>query len=196
MNSILLVDIITKQAPFLLIATTGYIITIIIIKILRKDLSELYKFLIKGLAEMLIAATIPMLIEIYNIIILALSSTSSLTTITHIPLFQSNIAILSLPALFSLSILTLLGIVLLFMESERFLSLPLKEMGELNIITKVISIISFILTIILIYSILFLVIFPTNITLINTIVNISQAYLFVIVFDIFFNVLANTVVIN
>jgi hypothetical protein len=79
---------------------------------------------------------------------------------------------------------------ILFMEGERFELQLIKEVENTNINNlekigiKVLDATSFILSIILVYSILLLAIFPINMTLINTIMNISQLYILIIVFNI------------
>ena len=67
-------------------------------------------------------------------------------------------------------------------------SININNLGKVAI--KILDIVSFILSIILVYSILLLAIFPINMTLINTILIISQVYLYIIAFDIIFSILA------
>jgi hypothetical protein len=80
------------------------------------------------------------------------------------------------------------------MESERFVSPLIKEIENVNInnlekiAIKLLDVTPFILSISLVYSILFLAIFPTSMTLINTILIISQVYLYIIIFDIIFSI--------
>jgi hypothetical protein len=186
MNLLNLLNTFTEQAPFLLIITALYIITIIYIKVLKKEIYKLSTYIIRGISKILIVSIIPTLIIIYYSIIAATSFVSSSVTSSS----------LSLLAIISLNVSILLGIVILFMESERFISSLTKEIENLNInnwekITiKLLNVIQFILSIILIYSILFLAIYPTNIILINIILIISQVYLFMIIFDMIFSILA------
>ncbi len=154
MNPINLLSTFTEQAPFLLIITALYIITTIYIRLSKKEVSKISTYIIRGISKILIVSIIPMLAIIY----------SSIITAT-----------LSLSAIISLGVSILLGMAILFMESERFISPLTKEIENLSInnwekiAIKLLDIIQFILSIILVYSILFLAIYPTNMTLINTI---------------------------
>jgi hypothetical protein len=175
MNPINLLNTFTKQVSFLLIITALYIITTIYIRLSKKEVSKISTYIIRGISKILIVSIIPMLAIVY----------SSIITAT-----------LSLFAIISLNVSILLGIAILFMESERFVSPLTKEIENLNInnwkkiAIKLLDIVQFILSIILVYSILFLTIYPTNMILINTILVIPQVYLFMITFDMIFSILA------
>ncbi len=175
MNPINLLNTFTKQVSFLLIITALYIITTIYIRLSKKEVSKISTYIIRGISKILIVSIIPMLAIVY----------SSIITAT-----------LSLFAIISLNVSILLGIAILFMESERFVSPLTKEIENLNInnwekiAIKLLDIVQFILSIILVYSILFLTIYPTNMILINMILVIPQVYLFMITFDMIFSILA------
>jgi hypothetical protein len=196
MSLLSLLDTFTKQAPLFLIVTTAYIISAIIIRVLKKNISSISAYIMKGLAKVLMVSTIPMLITIYSSAIVVNSFVSSLSNITNVQMPGATNLLLSLPAIFSLGVSIILGVAILFMESERFVSPLTKEIENVNInnlekiAIKLLDIVPFILSIALVYSILFLAIFPTNMTLINTILIISQVYLYIIVFDIIFSILA------
>jgi hypothetical protein len=189
MNLLNLLDSYRIVSIGFLFMITFYII-IISIKILEKGSFKIFDSFARGFARILIVSVISILITIYSIIITTTSFISSLTTITNIQISGNTSLSLSLIVIISLSILVLLGIAILFMESERFVSPLTKEIENLNInnlgkiAIKLLDIAPFILSIILAYSILFLVIYPTNMTLINTILSISQVYLYIIIFDI------------
>jgi hypothetical protein len=174
-NPINLLNTFTKQVSFLLIITALYIITTIYIRLSKKEVSKISTYIIRGISKILIVSIIPMLAIVY----------SSIITAT-----------LSLFAIISLNVSILLGIAILFMESERFVSPLTKEIENLNInnwekiAIKLLDIVQFILSIILVYSILFLTIYPTNMILINMILVIPQVYLFMITFDMIFSILA------
>jgi len=196
MSLLSLLDTFTEQAPIFLIAITAYIISAIVIRILKKDISQISAYIMKGLAKVLMVSTIPLLITIYSSAIVVNSFVSSLSNITSIQMPGATNLLLSLPTIFSLGVSIILGIAILFMESERFVSPLTKEIESINInnlgkvAIKILDIVSFILSIILVYSILLLAIFPINMTLINTILIISQVYLYIIAFDIIFSILA------
>jgi len=190
MNPLNILNTFVGQAPLFLIAITAYIISAIIIRILKKNISQISAYIMKGLAKMLIVSTIPLLITIYSSTIAVNSFVSSLTNVTNVQIPGATNLLLSLPTVFSLGVSIILGIAILFMESERFVSPLIKEIQNANInnlekaAIKILDIASFILSIILVYSILLLAIFPTNITLINTLIGIPQIYIFIIVFDL------------
>ena len=190
MSLLSLLNTFTEQAPLFLIAITAYIIAVIIIRVLKKRVSQISAYIMKGLAKMLMVSTIPMLITIYSSAIVVNSFVSSLSNITNVQMPGATNLLLSLPAIFSLGISIILGVAILFMESERFVSPLIKEIENTNInnlgkvAIKLLDIVPFILSITLVYSILFLAIFPTNMTLINTIISIPQIYLYIIAFDI------------
>ena len=175
MNPINLLNTFTKQAHFFLIITALYIIAIIYIRLSKKEACKLSTYIIRGISRILIVSVIPMLAIVY----------SSIITAT-----------LSLSAIISFNIFILLGIAILFMESERFASPLTKEIENLNInnwkkiVIKLLDVVQFILSIILVYSILFLAIYPTNMILINTILVIPQVYMYIIAFDTIFFILA------
>jgi hypothetical protein len=165
MNLLDISNIFIKQAYLFLILLAVYIINVIIIRVLKKEMSKAYSYIIKGIIRLIIVSVIPALIIIYSSIIVT-----------------TNIL-----AIFSF----IISIIILLMESERFVSPLIKEVENANInnlgkvAINLLDIVPFILSIILTYSTLFLVIYPTNMTLINVIINISQLYLYIIVFDIF-----------
>jgi hypothetical protein len=195
MNLLNLLNTFTEQAPIFLVITTIYIIATIFIKVSKKEISAVSSFIIGGIAKLLIVSLIPTLIAVYSSIMAAMSFVSSSTTITNIQISGTTSSLLSLSAIISLGASIILGIAILFMESERFVSPLIKEIESLNvnnlgkIAIKLLNIVPFILSIILIYSILSLAIYPTNMTLINTILIISQVYLYIIIFDIAFSIL-------
>jgi len=192
MNPLDILNTFTGQAPIFLIAITAYIISAIIIRILKKNISQISAYIMKGLTKVLIVSTIPLLITIYSSAIAVKSFISSLSNVTNVQIPGAINLLSSLPAIFSLGVSIILGIAILSMESERFVSPLTKEIESANInnlgkvAIKILDIASFILSIILVYSILLLAIFPTNMTLINILISIPQIYLFVIVFDISF----------
>ena len=195
MSLLSLLNTFIEQAPLFLIVTTLYIIATIFVKISKREMSKISNYIIKGISKILIVSLVPILITVYSSIIAAISFVSSSTTITNINITGTANSLLSLSAIISLSISIILGIVILFIESERFISPLTKEIENTNInnlgkvAIKILDIASFILSIALVYSTLFLAIFPTNMTLINTIITIPQIYLFIIVFDIIFSIL-------
>jgi len=194
-----ILNIFTKQVPSFLIIVTGFIAAIIFVRLSKKGWSELSKIIINRITKILIASIIPMLTKIYLFILATLSFLSKLIIKFNIYISQKDFLILSLPAIFSLGILILLSVVILFIESERFVSLS-KEIENFEdwrkIAIKIFDNIPFILAIILAYSAILLAIFPTDITLINTISIIIQIYIFIIALDIGFFVLAKSVVID
>jgi len=179
----------TEQTPLFLILITAYIISAIIIRVSKKEVSKISNFIINGIVRLLIVSTIPMLIAIY-------SSMIAINNITNIHIFGTVNSLSSLSVIFSLGISIILGIAILFMESERFVSPLIVENININnlgkIAIKLLDIVPFILSIILIYSILFLAIYPTSMVLIDTILSISELYLFIIVFDVIFSIIAFT----
>jgi len=187
MSLLSLLNTFTEQAPLFLIVITIYIIITIIMRISKKEVSKISNFIINGIVRLLIVLTIPTLITIY-------SSMIAINNITNIYIFGTVNSLSSLSAIISLGVSIILGIAILFMESERFVSPLIVENVNINnlgkVAIKLLDIIPFILSIVLIYSILFLVIFPTNIILISTIFIISQVYLYIIAFDIIFFILA------
>ena len=196
MSLLSLLNTFIEQAPLFLIVTTLYIIATIFVKISKREMSKISNYIIKGISKILIVSLVPILITVYSSIIAAISFVSSSTTITNINITGTANSLLLLSAIISLGVSIILGIAILFIESERFVSPLIKEIENTNInnlgkvAIKILDIASFILSIILVYSILFLAIFPTNMTLINTIIAIPQIYLFIIVFDIIFSILA------
>jgi len=180
MNPLDILNTFTKVAPFFLIPITAYIISTIITRVLKKEVSKAYNYIIKRTAELYIVSIIPVFITIY----------SSITNITNIYILETINPLSSLLAIISFFASITLGIAILSMESERFVSPLIKEIENMNInnlgkvVIKLLDIISFILSIILVYSILLLTIFPTNVTLINIITNIPRVYLYIIIFDI------------
>ena len=189
MSLLSLLNTFTEQAPLFLIVITAYVISAIIIRISKKEVSKISNFIINGIVRLLIVSTIPMLIAIY-------SSMIAINNITNIHIFGTVNSLSSLSVIFSLGISIILGIAILFMESERFVSPLIVENVNINnlgkIAIKLLDIVPFILSIILIYSILFLAIYPTSMVLIDTILSISQLYLFIIVFDVIFSIIAFT----
>ena len=160
MNPIDLFSIFTQQVPFFLIMITIYIIATIFIKVSKKDISKESSLLMYGIAKILIVLIIPML----------------LLTYLYAPVI-------------------ILGIAILFMESGKSkISLLAKDIESINnttvgkITTKLLEILPLALSIVLVYSILFLAMFPVNITLINIILNVIQIYLIVIIMEISFYV--------
>jgi hypothetical protein len=193
MNPLDLLNMFTEQVPIFLVMTTLYIISIIVVRVLKKELSQISTYLVRGIAKIFIVSIIPILISTYSSIITATSFVSSLTTITNIQISEPTGSLLLL-AIISLGISILLGMAILFIESERFMS-PLKienlninNLGKIAI--KLLNIVPFILSMILVYSILFLAMYPTNMTLIGIILSVSEVYLYIIVFDIIFSTLA------
>jgi len=189
MSLLSLLNTFTEQAPLFLIVITAYVISAIIIRISKKEVSKISNFIINGIVRLLIVSTIPMLIAIY-------SSMIAINNITNIHIFGTVNSLSSLSVIFSLGISIILGIAILFMESERFVSPLIVENININnlgkIAIKLLDIVPFILSIILIYSILFLAIYPTSMVLIDTILSISELYLFIIVFDVIFSIIAFT----
>lgn len=177
-----------KDIFLILIIITFYIIATIITRILKTSITEISKLIIKGLVRLFIVSTVPILLSAYSFIITTASFVSQLTTITNIHIIGTSL--LSLLAIIILSISIILGIAILFIESERFISPLSKEIEDINlnnlekIAIKLLDIVPFILAIIIIYGILFLAIYPTNMTLINIILNILQVYIFIIIIDI------------
>ena len=196
MSLLSLLNTFTEQAPLFLIVTTLYIIATIFVKISKKGISKISNYIIRGISKILVVSLIPILITVYSSIMAAISFVSSSATITNINITGTANSLLSLSAIISLGVSIILGIAILFMESERFVSPLIKEIENTNInnlekiAIKLLDIVPFILSIALVYSILFLAIFPTNMTLINTILIISQVYLYIITFDIIFSILA------
>jgi len=196
MSLLSLLNTFIEQAPLFLIVTTLYIIATIFVKISKREMSKISNYIIRGISRILIVSLVPILITIYSSIIAAISFVSSSTTITNINITGTANSLLSLSAIISLGVSIILGIAILFIESERFISPLTKEIENTNInnlgkvAIKLLDIASFVLSIALVYSTLFLAIFPTNMTLINTIIAIPQIYLFIIVFDIIFSILA------
>jgi len=196
MSLLSLLNTFTEQAPLFLIVITLYIIATIFVKISKKGISEISNYIIRGISRILIVSLIPILITVYSSIMAAISFVSSSATITNINITGTANSLLSLSAIISLGVSIILGIAILFMESERFVSPLIKEIKNVNInnlkkiAIKLLDFVPFILSIALVYSILFLAIFPTNMTLINTILIISQVYLYIIAFDIIFSILA------
>ena len=133
MSLLSLLDTFTEQAPIFLIAITAYIISAIVIRILKKDISQISAYIMKGLAKVLMVSTIPLLITIYSSAIVVNSFVSSLSNITSIQMPGATNLLLSLPTIFSLGVSIILGIAILFMESERFVS-PLTKEIELSLI--------------------------------------------------------------
>jgi len=180
MNPLDILNTFIKVIPFFLIPITAYIISTIITRVLKKEVSKAYNYIIKRTAELYIVSIIPVFITIY----------SSITNITNIYILETINPLSSLLAIISFFASITLGIAILSMESERFVSPLIKEIENMNInnlgkvVIKLLDIISFILSIILVYSILLLTIFPTNVTLINIITNIPRVYLYIIIFDI------------
>jgi len=197
MNPLDMLNTFVGQALLFLIVTTAYIISAIVIRILKKNISQISSYIMKGLAKVLIVLTIPLLITIYSSAIAVNSFVSSLSNITNINIAGAANLLLSLPAIFSLGVSIILGIAILFMESERFVSPLTKEIQNANInnlekvAMKILDIASFVLSIILVYSILLLAIFPANMILINTLIAIPQIYLYIIVFDIIFSIIVS-----
>ena len=191
MNPLDLLNIVTKQVPFLLIITTLYIISTIFIRILAKKISEIFTYTIEGLTKIFIVSSISSLIDIYYHVV---NITSFASSLNNIQIFEATSSSLSLLAIISLSAPIILGIIILFMESKRFISPLIIENTNINnlekIAIKLLNIISFVLSITLIYSVLFLAIFPTSMALINIIMIISQVYLYIIMFDIIFSIIA------
>ncbi len=75
MNPINLLNTFTKQAPFFLIITALYIITIIYIRLSKKEIYKLSTYVIRGISKILIVSIIPMLAIVYSsIFILAFVS--------------------------------------------------------------------------------------------------------------------------
>ena len=196
MSLLSLLNTFTEQAPLFLIVITLYIIATIFVKISKKGISEISNYIIRGISRILIVSLIPILITVYSSIMAAISFVSSSATITNINITGTANSLLSLSAIISLGVSIILGIAILFMESERFVSPLIKEIKNVNInnlkkiAIKLLDFVPFILSIALVYSILFLAIFPTNMILINTILIISQVYLYIIAFDIIFSILA------
>jgi len=197
MNPLDMLNTFVGQALLFLIVTTAYIISAIVIRILKKNISQISSYIMNGLAKVLIVLTIPLLITIYSSAIAVNSFVSSLSNITNINIAGAANLLLSLPAIFSLGVSIILGIAILFMESERFVSPLTKEIQNANInnlekvAMKILDIASFVLSIILVYSILLLAIFPANMILINTLIAIPQIYLYIIVFDIIFSIIVS-----
>ena len=197
MNPLDMLNTFVGQALLFLIVTTAYIISAIVIRILKKNISQISSYIMNGLAKILIVLTIPLLITIYSSAIAVNSFVSSLSNITNINIAGAANLLLSLPAIFSLGVSIILGIAILFMESERFVSPLTKEIQNANInnlekvAMKILDIASFVLSIILVYSILLLAIFPANMILINTLIAIPQIYLYIIVFDIIFSIIVS-----
>ena len=194
MNLLNLLNIYIKQVPFLLIIMTLYIISTIFIRISKKKISEISTYIMEGMTKILVVSSISSLISVYYYVTNAISFISSLTTITNTNIAGTINPLLSLSAIISLGASIILGIVILWIESKRFI-LPLKiENENINNLVKnaikLLNIISFILSIVLVYSISFLAIFPTDMTLINITMIISQVYIYIIIFDIIFSIIA------
>jgi len=198
MNSLDILSTFTKVAPFFLIPITAYIINIIIMRISKEEISKAYNYIIKRMVEFFIVSIVQALITLYSSTIIVNSFVSSLTNITNIYILEAINPSLSLSAIISLSVSIILGIAILSIESERFVSPLIKEIENINInnlgkvAIKLLDIISFILSVILVYSILLLAIFPTNITLISTIIDISQLYIYILIFDILSSIIVFT----
>jgi hypothetical protein len=190
MNLLDILNTFTEQIYLFLILITDYIIGVIIIKVSKKGISKIINFIARGVAGYLAVSTISMLITIYSYIVVVNSFVSSLANIVNIHISGTVSSLLLSLAITSLGASILLGIAILFMESERFVSPLIKEIENANInnlgktAIRLLDIALFILSIILVYSILLLAIFPTNMTLINTIINISQLYIYIITFNI------------
>ena len=191
MNPLSLLNTLTEQVYLLLILITAYIISVIINRVSKKEISKIIiNFIAMGMAGSLVVSTILMLITIYSYTAIVNSFVSSLANITSIHISETVSSLLSSLATTSLGASIILGIAILFIESERFASPLIKEIKNLNInnlekvAIKLLDIVPFILSIIVVYSILFLAIFPTNMVLINTIIDTSQLYIYIIAFDI------------
>ena len=190
-----ILNIFINQEPFFLFTVTIVIIAILLIKLLWSELSNIFAFIMKWEAKILIVSIILILMTLYSSVISATSFVSSLTNIANIHISGTTNSLLLLTAVISLGVSALLGIILLFIEGERILSPTLKEIDNIEInnlgkiAIKLLSIASFILAIILAYSILFLAMFPTNITLINTIPIIAQIYILIVASDMMANIL-------
>jgi len=190
-----ILNIFINQGPFLLFAVTIVIIAILLLRLFWSELSNIFAFIMKWEAKILIVSIILILMTVYSSVISVTSFVSPLTIITNIHISGTAISLLSASAVIGLSISALLGIVILFIEGERILSPTLKEIENINInnlgkiAIKLLSIASFILAIILTYSTIFLAMFPTNITLINIIPLIAQIYILIVAFDMMANIL-------
>ncbi len=81
MNPINLLNTFTKQAPFFLIITALYIITIIYIRLSKKEVYKLSTYVIRGMSKILIVSIIPMLAIVYSSIITATLSLSAIISL-------------------------------------------------------------------------------------------------------------------
>ena len=179
-----LIDILDKIGNYLLQELIRiFIVLLIPILIANYYYSLVTGYIINTLINLNSLYILPHLIEKTNMFI------SYVNVFTYlINYINSSMSIISI---INLSTAIILGIILLFIEIKERKQFILKEIENINInnnlkkiVIKLLNIMPLILAIIIVGSLLLLIIFPINITLINIIVIIPQIYIPIIFLNI------------